>query len=413
MSDIDLGTSAAQRRLLDAFLVDNQELELLNARLSAFNLFNVLRIERVEIRHSNVLAWLLSPNETHGLGANFLRRFLSRLLMDHEEARIPLTPAQVELMDFNDVEVLREWQNIDVVARSRSDRWCLMIENKVKGGETRDQLVRYLKVARTEMPDHVMIPVFLTLEGEDPSSEAMEAGYLRLSHTHILELAEQIVSQHRSRIPDDARVLLDHYFVTLRRLTMQDQELIDLCKAIYRKHRDAIELIIEYGSASNVIDACKAEIESQVECEFAKALPNSLWFLPKEMGNLLPDRELNGWTYLPRKSPVMWWFYYTKKQGQLKLVLEVGPMMDGQTRIRLLEAIRSAGLKVREAGFREEAKYTRILSLSQRLKPDEEGDPDTSDESVRQSAAALWTKLSKEGAKIIEALKGFEWTKTP
>ena len=47
MSDIDLDSTVAQR-LLDAFLVDNQELELLNARLSAFNLFSVLRIERVE-----------------------------------------------------------------------------------------------------------------------------------------------------------------------------------------------------------------------------------------------------------------------------------------------------------------------------------------------------------------------------
>ena len=63
---------AAAQRALDAFLVDNQELEQLTARLSAFNLFNVLRIDHAEIRHSNVLAWLLTPGESHGLGPTIM-----------------------------------------------------------------------------------------------------------------------------------------------------------------------------------------------------------------------------------------------------------------------------------------------------------------------------------------------------
>ncbi len=83
MNNMDIDLAAAQQAL-DAFLVDNQELEQINARLAAFNLFKVLRIERVEIRHSNVLAWLLTPGESHGLGATFLRRFVSRVLMEHD-----------------------------------------------------------------------------------------------------------------------------------------------------------------------------------------------------------------------------------------------------------------------------------------------------------------------------------------
>ena len=38
-----------------------------------FNAFDVLRYSDYEIRHSNVLAWLLTPGETHGVGAAFLR----------------------------------------------------------------------------------------------------------------------------------------------------------------------------------------------------------------------------------------------------------------------------------------------------------------------------------------------------
>ncbi|NQT16162.1 MAG: PD-(D/E)XK nuclease family protein [Planctomycetes bacterium] len=401
---------ATAQRALDAFLVDNQELERLNARLSAFNLFNVLRIGHVEIRHSNVLAWLLTPSESHGLGPVFLRRFLSRLLMDNDGSAVSLSPAQVELMSFNDVEVLREWQNIDILVRSRANRWCLLIENKIYSREGRGQLVRYLEQAAKEMPDSQMIPVFLTLEGDDPSEEAAEAGYMSMSHVQVLELADQIVTQHHSRIPDDAQVLLDHYLVTLRRLTMQDQELVDLCKAIYRKHREAIDLIVEYGTASNVIDALETEIQAQVECEICKPRGNGVWFLPKPLGEHLPTQEMEGWKFLPRGVPILCWTYYRKKRQQFLMVMEVGPMVDAKKRIGLLRAIQKAGFKFREAGFREEAKFTRILSLKQKPKLDEDSEPDLSEDGVRQTVGALWRKMWKDGEKIVGVLKEFDWS---
>jgi len=75
-------------RVLDKFLVDNTELEELSARLSIFNIFGVLRVEDVEIRHSNVVAWLLDPQGSHGLGQVFLRRILSTILLDNESALV-------------------------------------------------------------------------------------------------------------------------------------------------------------------------------------------------------------------------------------------------------------------------------------------------------------------------------------
>ncbi len=409
MDDVTTDTSAGQRAL-DAFLVDNRELEQLDARLSAFNLFNVLRVDKVEIRHSNVLAWLLAPDESHGLGPTFLRRFLSRLLMEHDGAAALLSPAQVELMSFSDVEVLREWQNIDILVHSRANRWCLLIENKIKSKESRGQLVRYLDRVRQEMPDYQIIPVFLTLEGDDPSDEAVKAGYVSWSHAQVLDLAEQIVTQHRSRIPDDARVLLDHYLVTLRRLTMQDQELIDLCKAIYRKHRDAINLIVEYGTASNVLDAMLVEIESQTKCEFCKAYGSSVWFLPEPMSRHVPTQELNGWGFLPRGVAVMCWVRYIAKRQQYVMVMEVGPMADAQKRICLLEAIQAASFSFWEGGLRKKAKFTRIVSLKQKPKRDDYGEPDLSDDAVRRVVGSLWKKMWKEGEKIVDVLAAFDWS---
>ena len=107
-----------QLRILDKFLVDNPELEELSSKLSIFNILGVLRIEQAEIRHSNVLAWLLDPQGSHGLGQAFIRRILSTILLENESSEIKLTPAQVELMNLVDVEVFREWRNIDILINS-------------------------------------------------------------------------------------------------------------------------------------------------------------------------------------------------------------------------------------------------------------------------------------------------------
>lgn len=41
----------------------------------------MLRVDHFEIRHSNILTWLLDPNETHQLGGFFLKKMLTRLVM--------------------------------------------------------------------------------------------------------------------------------------------------------------------------------------------------------------------------------------------------------------------------------------------------------------------------------------------
>jgi len=396
---------------LDSFLVENQEFEKLNARLSAFNMFDVLKVDRVEIRHSNVLGWLMSPTGSHGLGPVFLRRFLSRLLLENEVPNISLSPSQFELMSFGDVEVLREWQNIDVVVRSAANRWCLLIENKIASKESQGQLLRYIERCRQEMCGWQIIPVLLTLDGDDPSESGLEAGFIPLSHTNVLLLAEQIIVQHRSRIPDDAQVFLQHYLQTLRRLTMQDEELIELCKTIYRKHREAIELIVEFGAASNIQETCLAEITSLTDCEFAVPVRAGVWFLPRSLGDLLPSQQpMAYWNFLPRPAPLCCRFHYAKKKGKLSLLLEVGPIAEAQKRQKVLRAIDKAGIPVRKTGYRDEAKFTRLLNYNQRLTLNEEGDFDMSDEAIRGVVGILWKKFEEPQAKIINALTNFDWS---
>lgn len=63
---------------LGELLINCPDFERLERLLGGFNLFQVLRFEHGEIRHSNVLAWLMDPLDSHGLGDLFLRRWLMR-----------------------------------------------------------------------------------------------------------------------------------------------------------------------------------------------------------------------------------------------------------------------------------------------------------------------------------------------
>ena len=168
-------------KFLDNFLVNNVELEELSARLSTFNIFNVLRIENKEIRHSNALAWLIDPQESHGLGQIFLRRFLSTILLDNENVDISLTPAQVELMTLLDIEVRREWKNIDLLITSHANKWVILIENKIKSYATKKQLEKYIEIVKSEFPEYTRIPVLLTLEIDEASDIAEEIGTFTMS----------------------------------------------------------------------------------------------------------------------------------------------------------------------------------------------------------------------------------------
>ena len=67
-------------KALEALVVDNPDLERLEALLDQFNIFEAIGAVRQEVRHSDFLAFLLNPQQNHGLGDTFLKRLLQKVL---------------------------------------------------------------------------------------------------------------------------------------------------------------------------------------------------------------------------------------------------------------------------------------------------------------------------------------------
>ena len=131
---------------LERFLLDNPKLDRLEGILSQFNIFETLKIVQAEVRHSNVLAWLLDPTANHGIGSYFLQHFLKVFVSENKTLLSNiLTIFDIEMFGFGDVEIRREWKNIDIllIIREESKEVVLAIENKVKSIEHHNQLQRY------------------------------------------------------------------------------------------------------------------------------------------------------------------------------------------------------------------------------------------------------------------------------
>jgi len=136
---------------LERFILNNPELEKLEDLLSQFNIFETLKIVDAEIRHSNVLAWLLDPKSNHGLGGYFTRKFLKFLISNNKTSLdSSISLFDFETLDYSTLEIRRESQGIDLRIILEEAKYIIAIENKIISTEFGDQLARYQKIIVAE-----------------------------------------------------------------------------------------------------------------------------------------------------------------------------------------------------------------------------------------------------------------------
>ena len=125
---------------LKLFVMDNPELGQLEALLEQFNIFEAIGAVRQELRHSDFLAFLLNPQENHGLAKVFLKRLLQKILVEPRDIIVPITPIDLDVWSLDQMLVLRERQNIDILLLDEAHKLATIIENKINISEHSNQL---------------------------------------------------------------------------------------------------------------------------------------------------------------------------------------------------------------------------------------------------------------------------------
>jgi hypothetical protein len=303
--------------VLESLVVDNPDLEHLEARLDQFNIFEALGAVRVELRHSDFLAFLLSPNQSHGLGDQFVKRLLQRALASAPD-QTPIRPIDLDVADLDTILVLREWHNIDILLLDEENGLAVIIENKIGSSEHSDQLRRYLETVRQHYPELRQICLFLTPEGEEPSNPK----FVPVSYSIIAELVEELIESRASTLGPDVRTLMAHYSQMLRRHIVSESEIAELCRKIYRKHQRALDLIYEYRPDQQ--EAIREILENLVREEDGLDLDHTsksyIRFVPKEW-DVAVLTEGKGWT----RSRRMLLFEFQNHPDRLALYLVIGP----------------------------------------------------------------------------------------
>lgn len=240
-SDVSLDSSEEQYNYLTTFMEDIDILNKLKDETD-FNVFETLALVNNEIRHSNVLSWLLNPYETHELGDYFTKQFIrsvykkNKRLFTHKN----LKTEDVFLWDFDDVEVLREHKDIDILILDKKHHLAVVIENKVRAKEHSNQLKKYEKTVN-EMPDiKYRMFVYLTVDGADSSDPSVWANF---SYDDILELLDSVRDIKAS---EKIKNFVEDYKAILRRYLLTDSKIQKICNEIYSKHKKALDLIYEY-----------------------------------------------------------------------------------------------------------------------------------------------------------------------
>lgn len=322
-------------RALERFVLESDDLLTLEEQVGRFNIFDALGIARRELQHSNFLAWLLDPAESHGQGEVFLRAVVMEMLRAAREQGIdpPVSPVVLDGAELGGVEVRREWPaRTDLTISIREPALVIAIENKVDSSEHSDQLSRYAMAVRQAFPGVERMLVFLTPEGD----EASEDGWISFSYADVHKALLGARRRCGSSLGNDVGVFIDQYLSLIRSQFMSDPTIVELCKRIYKNHRRAIDLIVEHANVGTpaIVEAfCSLVRSGHPELRVLRANETEVLLMPPGWRDAVPPIGA-------AEAPTDWLAIRLRvRNNACWLGVRTGEVRDIATRNRVIDAL--------------------------------------------------------------------------
>jgi hypothetical protein len=224
----------------------------LETRLQKFCPFEAIGMVRAEIRHAHFLHFLLNPKASHPFQDKLLKVFLQAVFSEDSLSQDnQLSMIEIHLMDCSNAIILREKSRIDLLIEIESNAGkgvVVAVEIKVDASESKGQLNKYRSYIESHYPSKKWVHrfAFLTLDGRDPLEEMDKEYWAPLYFEEVIGRFDQVVEN--SKLEGRAVDLYQDYSTMIRRRLMQakDSEIAILSKRIWKRHRQALETLIEY-----------------------------------------------------------------------------------------------------------------------------------------------------------------------
>lgn len=220
------------------------------AKRREFNAFDVLRYAEYEIRHSNVVAWLLDPGETHGAGRAFLDWFLGEVNESIADA------------GAQGVRVYRELHYVDVTIflESAQGQHIVAIENKPGGysPEHLAQVCRYARMLSEKYPEYTLHNVLLTTSRDPVLDVPAVCGPdvpkpMRVTHVSWRDVGARIKEQRTAGAfeREEVAAFVRQYLVAVGRLIGPEEHDSDYFRKLLDRHqsllRHMFDVLVEDG----------------------------------------------------------------------------------------------------------------------------------------------------------------------
>jgi conserved domain protein len=208
-------------QLLPLYHAEQERLKKEKEEGKRFNVFSALNMCSDEMRlHSRLLATLLNPKASHGLGNEFLKLFLIALGLPEDY----ITYCKEQIVERTIGEVTETTGGrIDIILEDRGH--AVIIENKIYAGDQPNQLLRYHNYGVKTFGENNFKLVYLTLYGSDPSPYSLGGEhfeFIKLSYAQdILKLLEDFVPTQPQK---PVHSTIEDYITIIKQLTDQDMD---------------------------------------------------------------------------------------------------------------------------------------------------------------------------------------------
>ncbi len=281
-----------------AELVDDRDFHRIDEHLRRFNLFEAMGAVRGELRHSNFLSFILSPTRSHGIGSSFLLKFIRAAIAKQPPERRVARSIELIVADLENAVIYRERDNIDLLIELKQIKLIVLIENKIDAAVGDGQLQKYKEITKARYPDFRHLFILLTPDGIEPDDD----DYVALDYSEVADLVDSTLSRDQL-IDADISLILKHYVQMLRRHIVEDEQLADLARQLYERHKEAFDFINEHRpQPDNLLDGIRQLIESNEKLVADRHAPMMLRFAPKQWAGV---KEFNScpeprWTHTKR-----------------------------------------------------------------------------------------------------------------
>lgn len=336
--------------------MDIEVLDQLESRVNEFNAFETLGLVSTEIRHSNMLGWLMSPKENHGLGDLFLKKLIQEIFYYHQHSfqNAKLGLIDISLMDYSSFQVRREYRNMDLLLQSEAQNIVIAIENKIWSKESSHQLKDYFTKVQQEFPTYHQIFLFLTPSGERPSNELE---WISISYEYVLEALEKSLILKKDQLTPSVEFFIKQYEEILRRYVVGDKELERICRDIYFKHRKALDLIIQYKPDvfSDIATSLQEKLRTYPNIRMDSSNKTYIRFSTDKIERLIENK--GSWT----DSGRILLFEIQNRNGKVMMKAIIGPG-DNSIRQKIYDTVRIAPKIFNGAQRKLGPQYTQIFS---------------------------------------------------